>query len=409
VNYSVVTQWNTGFTGSISITTTGATVTAWNLMWTWPGNQQITQAWNSNFTQNGANASLSNAAWNGTLQPGATLSGIGFNAAYNDSNIAPSGFSLNSTVCTSTGTSNPPAAPTNLSANVLYGPEIDLSWTASTTAGVIYNVYSSTAPQFSPSPATRIATGLTGTQFPNEFLNFGTTYYYAVTAVNAYGESAPSNIASGLTHTAAANPPAGPTQLSATAMSPTEIDLAWVDTQAGTGVSYVIYASTDPNLTPSAATRVAANILAPTFQHQGLASGTTYYYVVTRLTNGGESLPSDTATAATQVSSVSGCHITYVDQSDWGQGFTGNISITNTGSTPIQSWSLTWTFPGNQQIYGAWNATAVQTGTGVTLNNEPWNGTIGAGATLAGIGFNANYSGTNTSPATFALNGVACQ
>src|SRR5271167_1784440 len=111
----------------------------------------------------------------------------------------------------------------------------------------------------------------------------------------------------------------------------------------------------------------------------------------------------------TQSGGTSNCHITYVDQNDWKTGFTGNISIKNTGSSQINGWTLTWTWSGNQQITTAWNSNYTQSGPNVTLTNAAWNGTIGPGGTLTGIGFNANYSGTNNPPTIFHLNGVLCQ
>ena len=103
-----------------------------------------------------------------------------------------------------------------------------------------------------------------------------------------------------------------------------------------------------------------------------------------------------------------GCHITYADQNDWGTGFTGAVSIQNTGTQQINGWTLTWTWSGNQQIYQSWNSNYTQTGQSVALTNASWNGTIGAGDTLNGIGFNANYSGTNNNPTTFYVNGTVC-
>jgi hypothetical protein len=37
-----------------------------------------------------------------------------------------------------------------------------------------------------------------------------------------------------------------------------------------------------------------------------------------------------------------------------------------------------------------------------------YNPTIAAGATLSGMGFNASYSGTNTAPTAFYVNGTKC-
>ncbi len=64
---------------------------------------------------------------------------------------------------------------------------------------------------------------------------------------------------------------------------------------------------------------------------------------------------------------------------------------------------------GNQQINQSWNGNYTQSGKNVSIVNASWNGTIAAGSTLTGIGFNANYSGTNSNPVTFYLNGVQCK
>jgi hypothetical protein len=100
VDYSVTSQWNVGFGTAITIKNTGSTpINGWRLTWTWAGDQQITQAWNSNYTQSGANATLTNASWNSTIGAGATVSGIGFNASYSGSNPSPAAFYVNGTRC----------------------------------------------------------------------------------------------------------------------------------------------------------------------------------------------------------------------------------------------------------------------------------------------------------------------
>jgi hypothetical protein len=57
----------------------------------------------------------------------------------------------------------------------------------------------------------------------------------------------------------------------------------------------------------------------------------------------------------------------------------------------------------------SWNSTFTQAGANVTLTNAAWNATIAPGATLTGVGFNVNYTGSNQNPTTFRLNGVLCQ
>src|SRR5262249_32762881 len=57
----------------------------------------------------------------------------------------------------------PPQAPTNLIAAATSSSTINLSWTASATAGVTYSVFRSTTTGFTPSAANQIASGVTGT------------------------------------------------------------------------------------------------------------------------------------------------------------------------------------------------------------------------------------------------------
>jgi cellulose 1,4-beta-cellobiosidase len=100
-----------------------------------------------------------------------------------------------------------------------------------------------------------------------------------------------------------------------------------------------------------------------------------------------------------------GCSIAYTANS-WNTGFTANIDITNSGD-PISSWALEFDYAGNQQGGAAWGGTLTQTGKHVKIVNAAWNGTLASGA-KTNIGFNGTYSGTNTAPTAFTLNGTAC-
>ncbi|HEU5357134.1 MAG TPA: cellulose binding domain-containing protein, partial [Actinocrinis sp.] len=55
----------------------------------------------------------------------------------------------------------------------------------------------------------------------------------------------------------------------------------------------------------------------------------------------------------------SGCQVNYAVASQWNVGFSTNVTITNLGS-PITSWTLTWSFGGNQQITQLWNGSYTQ-------------------------------------------------
>jgi len=57
---------------------------------------------------------------------------------------------------------------------------------------------------------------------------------------------------------------------------------------------------------------------------------------------------------------------------------------------------------------GTFTSKDVGSGKAVTVKNESWNAKLTGGATLSGIGFNASYSGSNTKPTAFSLNGKSC-
>ncbi len=216
------------------------------------------------------------------------------------------------------------------------------------------------------------------------------------------------------------NNPSPPTSLVATSASSSQINLQWQPSPTP-GVTYTVYASTTPNFAPSSAAVVAVNLTSTSYGATNLSASTTWYFIVQAVKNGYGSAYTARASATTPSTpapppppppgSASGtaCHVAYTDQNDWGSGFTGAVTITNTGGTPVSSWTLTWAFAGNQQLNQSWNSTASQNGEVVTLSAAGWNASIAPGASQSGIGFNAAYSGSNPAPGAFYLNGTLCQ
>ncbi|MFF1307939.1 glycoside hydrolase family 6 protein [Streptomyces sp. NPDC058307] len=100
------------------------------------------------------------------------------------------------------------------------------------------------------------------------------------------------------------------------------------------------------------------------------------------------------------------CTVDYKVQNQWDTGFTAAVTITN-NSAAKSSWSLKWSYAGNQKVTSGWNAKVSQSGTAVTAANESYNGTLPTGGS-ASFGFQGTYSGTNAVPATFTLDGVTC-
>jgi sugar lactone lactonase YvrE len=210
---------------------------------------------------------------------------------------------------------------------------------------------------------------------------------------------------SALTETINPAAPAAPSNLTATAASSSQINLSWTASPTS-GVAYNVYASTTSGFTPSASNRIASSVATTAYSATGLTASTTYYFRVSAVNAGGESTSTSQASATT--SGGFACHVTYSVTSQWNNGFTGALSIENTGSVKITSWTLTWTWPGNQDVTESWNANYTQSGANVTFTSESYNGQISPGGTASGIGFNASYSGSNPTPATFSVNGTAC-
>jgi endo-1,4-beta-xylanase len=103
------------------------------------------------------------------------------------------------------------------------------------------------------------------------------------------------------------------------------------------------------------------------------------------------------------------CRVHYAITNQWNTGFGATITITNTGSTAINGWNLQFTFPNGQTITQLWNGSVTQNGSAVTVTNASYNGSIPAGGSPgAQPGFNGSWSGTNSAPTAFTLNGAAC-
>jgi hypothetical protein len=100
------------------------------------------------------------------------------------------------------------------------------------------------------------------------------------------------------------------------------------------------------------------------------------------------------------------CRVDYATN-DWDNGFGATVTISNLSSSAVTGWTLTYSYTGNQTLQQGWTGVWSQSGRQVTVTNASWNGTIPANGTVK-PGANFSYSGANTTPADFAVNGAAC-
>ena len=200
------------------------------------------------------------------------------------------GDSAYSNEANATTFTNPPDAPTGLTATTTSSTQIDLSWTdvANETG---FKIERKTGVGGSYSQIATVGAGVVA--YSNTGLAPNTTYYYRIRATNAGGDSPYSNEANATTLDSA---PAAPSGLSATAVSTTQINLSWTD-NAPNETSFKIERKTGSGGTYSEIATVGANVI--TYNDTGLSPTTTYYYRV-RATNAiGDSSYSNEANATT--------------------------------------------------------------------------------------------------------------
>ncbi|MFJ3985267.1 cellulase family glycosylhydrolase [Streptomyces fungicidicus] len=80
------------------------------------------------------------------------------------------------------------------------------------------------------------------------------------------------------------------------------------------------------------------------------------------------------------------CGAAYTVTNDWGGGFNAEVKVTNTGTVPLKSWTVKWTWSGAQKVTNMWNASYTQSGPTVTAANAAHNGAVPAGGSTS-LGF----------------------
>jgi fibronectin type 3 domain-containing protein len=183
----------------------------------------------------------------------------------------------------------PPPPPTGLTATP-GNTQVTLSWNASSGA-TSYNIKRATV---SGGPYTTVnPSSISTTSYTNTGLTNGTTYYYVVTAVNSAGESGNSSEVS-----TTPGPPAAPMNLSASATNAAKkLSLTWTQsTTPGVTQNRIYRRISSGGSYP--ATPTATISAATSYLDSGLASGTIYCYVVTAVSGGGESAPTNPESCA---------------------------------------------------------------------------------------------------------------
>ena len=303
-----------------SLTARASGTTTINLSWTEPSNNggsPIT-GYKIEVSSNGG------ANWNdrvaNTGNTNTTYAHIGLSAGttrhYRVSAINANGTGAASNIdnaTTGTTTTTVPGAPTGLTATASGTNRIDLSWNApadgggASISGYKIEVSSNGGANWNDRVAN---TGNTNTTYAHIGLSAGTTRHYRVSAINANGTGAASNIDNATTGTTTTTVPGAPTGLTATASGTNRIDLSWNAPADGGGASISGYKiEVSSNGGTSWTDRVAnTGNTNTTYAHIGLSAGTTRHYRVSAINANGTGAASniDNATTGTTTTTVPG-------------------------------------------------------------------------------------------------------
>ncbi|MCG5466120.1 glycoside hydrolase family 9 protein [Micromonospora sp. NPDC053740] len=248
---------------------------------------------------------------------------------------------------------------------------------------------------------------VTGTTLTITTLLPATSYEFTVVARDGAGNTSAASpkltVTTPPAGTADTTAPSTPGTPVASAVTATGLTLAWTPSTDNVGVTgYRVYRE-------AGATDVLVGSPTGTTQAvSGLTASTAYQFYVVAVDAAGNTSAASTPVAVTTAAPPVGgtCTVGYAT-TDWGGGFTANVSITNTGTTAINGWTVRFSFPGGQSVSQGWSATISQSGAAVTATNLSYNGTIAAGASVS-FGFNGTYSGANPKPTAFTVNNTPC-
>ena len=202
----------------------------------------------------------------------------------------------------------------------------------------------------------------------------------------------------------AVTPPTTPGTPTASNVTSTGATLTWTASTSSTGLAGYDVVSVN-----GGTETVVASPTTNSATLTGLTPSTAYTFAVyARDTAGNRSARSGTVAVTTSTGSTGGasCKVTYTPNV-WGGGFTGNVTVANTGTAPWTSWTVAFAFPGDEKVTSAWNATVTQSGANVTATSMSYNGAIAPGATTS-FGFQGTWSASSASPTAFTVNGSAC-
>ncbi|MEU7848528.1 cellulose binding domain-containing protein [Micromonospora parva] len=306
----------------------------------------------------------------------------------------------------------PPSPPTNLTASEVRTGSITLTWTAATSSCCAITGYDITYYQefgdviFSATAGAVTSTTITTHVGPGMQLSFRmiardslgqrSNWSNLLTVVTPVTDTGPDT-----------TPPSAPQSLTVGEVTASTVALSWSPSTDNVGVlGYNVY-----RFDGWYTSRLIATVSGTTYT-ASLPTSTPLrdlYYVRARDAVGNVSIASNTVEVPTTPTTPppSTCRVTYRNQSEWPGGFVATATVHNLGAAPVDGWTVTFSYPGDQQVTSGWNATIGQTGATVTARNVDWNRVLAPDGS-ATFGIQGRWGVSDAPPTGFLLNGAAC-
>ncbi len=181
--------------------------------------------------------------------------------------------------------------------------------------------------------------------------------------------------------------------------------VSWTPSSGGTVTRYEVvrqFGTTSELLAESTSTSATVANLNP---------GTGYTLNVLATDQFGHLSPSsDPVMVTTGTPASSTCAVDYQVTSGWGSGYVAAVTVTDTGPSPIDGWTLTFAFPSSgESLSSGWNANWSSSGQSVQATSVGFDASLAAnGGNSVSIGFVGANVGAYSSPAAISLNGTVC-
>jgi len=273
-----------------------------NLSWFDNSNNEnnflVDRATDSGFTQNFSTATL--GANTTSFSETGLNSGTTYYFRVHASNGAGSSSNSNTAFATTQTIVTAPNAPSGLAASAASGSQINLTWFDNSSNESNFVVDRATDTGFTQNLSTATL-GTNTTSYSATGLSSGMTYYFRVRATNSAGSSANSNTASAVTPNVVTLP-AAPSNLTASTVSSSVINLTWADNSTNE-TGFTIDRATDSGFTQNfSSVNLGAGY--SFLSESGLNASTTYYFRVRATNSAGSSGYSNTAFGTTQSNST---------------------------------------------------------------------------------------------------------